>query len=85
MENAMKIKEVLINYNTGTDERYRRLYERSPRSLRARARSFGWIVTRLAWMAAKLVSSNNDTRYASAASCNAITAEDWKRRSVYRK
>ena len=25
-----------------------RIYERSPRNLRARARSFGWIVTRLA-------------------------------------
>lgn len=39
--------------------------------------------SRLAWMAAKLVSSNKETRYASAASCNAMTAEDWKRRSVY--
>ena len=57
-------------------------YDRSPLSLRARARSLGWIVTRLAWMAAKLVSSNNETRYASAASCKAITADDWKRRSV---
>ena len=59
------------------------VYERSPRSRRARARSFGWIVTRLAWIAARLVSSNNETRYASAASCRAITADDWKRRSVY--
>jgi hypothetical protein len=41
------------------------------------------MVTRLAWIAAKLVSSNNDTRYASAASCSAITAEDWNRRSVW--
>ena len=29
------------------------------------------------------MSSNNDTRYASAASCSAITADDWNRRSVY--
>lgn len=40
------------------------------------------IVTRLAWIAAKLVSSKRDTRYASAASCRAMTADDWKRRSV---
>ena len=57
-------------------------YVRSPRNLRASARSFGWIVTRLAWIAAKFVSSNSETRYASAASCRAITAEDWNRRSV---
>ena len=40
------------------------------------------IVTRLAWIAAKLVSSKRDTRYASAASWRAMTADDWKRRSV---
>ena len=39
--------------------------------------------SRLAWMAAKLVSSKRETRYASAASCSAITADDWKRKSVY--
>jgi hypothetical protein len=33
-------------------------------------------------MAAKFVSSNSDTKYASAASCKAITADDWKRKSV---
>ena len=44
--------------------------------------SLGMMVTRLAWMAARLVSSNRPTRYASAASCSASTAEDWKRRSV---
>ena len=33
-------------------------------------------------MAARLVSSNNETRYASAASCRAMTADDWKRKSV---
>jgi hypothetical protein len=33
-------------------------------------------------MAARLVSSNRETRYASAASWRAITADDWKRRSV---
>ncbi|THU53895.1 hypothetical protein C4D60_Mb10t19200 [Musa balbisiana] len=40
------------------------------------------IVTRLAWMAQRLVSSKRPTRYASAASCSAATAELWKRRSV---
>ena len=44
--------------------------------------SFGCIVTLLAWIAAKLVSSNNETKYASDASCKAITADDWKRKSV---
>lgn len=33
-------------------------------------------------MAAKLVSSKSETRYASAASWRAMTADDWKRRSV---
>jgi hypothetical protein len=37
----------------------------------------------LAWIAAKLVSSNSETRYASAASWRAITADDWKRKSVW--
>jgi len=37
-------------------------YDRSPRRRRASWRSFGWMVTRLAWMAAKLVSSNKETR-----------------------
>ena len=44
--------------------------------------TLGMMVTRLAWMAARLVSSNRPTRYASAASCSASTADDWKRRSV---
>ena len=35
-------------------------------------------------MAAK-VSSSRETRYASDASCRTITAEDWKRRSLYVK
>ena len=30
------------------------------------------------------MSSKSETRYASAASCKAITADDWKRRSVYK-
>jgi len=47
--------------------------------------SLGIIVTRLAWIAHKLVSSNRPTRYASAASCNASTAWLWKRRSVCNK
>ena len=40
------------------------------------------MVTLLAWMAHKLVSSNKPTKYASDASCNAKTAEDWNRKSV---
>ena len=44
--------------------------------------SLGMMVTRLAWMAHKFVSSKSPTRYASEASCRAITAELWKRRSV---
>ena len=44
--------------------------------------SLGIMVTRFAWMAHKLVSSNNPTKYASLASCNAKIAVDWKRRSV---
>ena len=39
------------------------------------------IVTRLAWIAHRLVSSKRPTRYASAASWRAKTADDWKRRS----
>ena len=57
-------------------------YVRSPRRRRANARSLGWMVTRLSWMAARFVSSKSETRYASDASWSAITAEDWKRRSV---
>ncbi|CAH0551073.1 unnamed protein product [Brassicogethes aeneus] len=38
------------------------------------------MVTRLAWMAHKLVSSKRPTKYASLASCNAMTAELWKRK-----
>jgi len=44
--------------------------------------SFGMIVTLLAWIAHKLVSSNKPTKYASDASCNAKTAEDWNLKSV---
>eukprot|EP00223_Ostreococcus_mediterraneus_P005934 CAMPEP_0179696502 /NCGR_PEP_ID=MMETSP0936-20121108/6901_1 /TAXON_ID=548131 ORGANISM="Ostreococcus mediterraneus, Strain clade-D-RCC2573" /NCGR_SAMPLE_ID=MMETSP0936 /ASSEMBLY_ACC=CAM_ASM_000574 /LENGTH=98 /DNA_ID=CAMNT_0021569455 /DNA_START=127 /DNA_END=420 /DNA_ORIENTATION=+ len=40
------------------------------------------MVTRLAWMAHKLVSSNKPTKYASDASWSANTAEDWNRKSV---
>ena len=40
------------------------------------------MVTLLAWIAHKLVSSNKPTKYASDASCNAKTAEDWNRKSV---
>ena len=44
--------------------------------------SFGMMVTRLAWMAHKLVSSKRPTKYASDASCKARTAEPWNLRSV---
>jgi hypothetical protein len=47
-----------------------------------RKREVTYMVTRLAWMAAKLVSSKRETRYASAASCRAMTADDWNRKSV---
>jgi len=49
---------------------------------RASWMSFGMMVTRLAWMAHKLVSSKRPTRYASDASWSASTAVDWKRKSV---
>jgi hypothetical protein len=44
--------------------------------------SLGMMVTRLAWIAQRLVSSNSEVRYASDASCRAMMACDWKRRSV---
>ncbi|KAK4828974.1 hypothetical protein QYF61_001595 [Mycteria americana] len=47
---------------------------RSPRMRRASWMSLGMMVTRLAWMAQRLVSSKSPT--------SAITAELWKRRSV---
>ena len=46
----------------------------SPRILLASWMSFGMIVTCLACMAQRLVSSNSPTKYASAASCRAIIA-----------
>ena len=49
---------------------------RSPRMRRASCMSRGMMVTRLAWIAHRLVSSNRPTRYASAASWRARTAED---------
>ena len=58
------------------------IYARSPRMRRASCTSFGMIVTRLAWIAHKLVSSKRPTRYASDASWSARTAEDWNRKSV---
>lgn len=58
------------------------IYARSPRIRLASWMSFGMMVTRLAWMAHRLVSSNRPTRYASLASCSAPMAALWKRRSV---
>ena len=53
----------------------------SPRMRLANCRSFDMIVTLFAWIAHRLVSSNSDTKYASAASCKASTAWLWKRTS----
>ena len=50
-------------------------YVRSPRMRRASWMSFGMMVTRLACIAQRFVSSNRLTRYASAASCTARSAE----------
>merc|ERR1719446_380188 len=52
----------------------KKVYARSPRIRRANWMSLGMIVTRLAWMAHRLVSSKRPTRYASEASCSATTA-----------
>ena len=50
------------------------LYALSPWILHANWISFGIMVTHFTCMVHKLVSSNNKTRYASTASCNAVTA-----------
>ena len=50
------------------------LYALSPQILCANWISFGIMVTCLACLVHKFVSSNSKTRYTSAASCNAITA-----------
>jgi len=73
-DGGVEIHQGIENANTG--------YARSPRIRRASCMSFGIIVTRLAWIAHKLVSSNSPTRYASEASCKAKTAELWNLRSV---
>lgn len=54
----------------------------SPRILRASCRSLGMMVTRLAWIAHRFVSSKSPTRYDSAASCSARTAWLWNLRSL---
>ena len=59
-----------------------RHYARSPRIRLASSMSFGMMVTRLAWMAHRLTSSNSLTRYASAASWRHSIAANWNRRSV---
>ncbi len=53
----------------------------SPLNLRANCISLGIIVTLLAWIAHKLVSSNKETIKASLASCKAMMALLWNRRS----
>ena len=57
-------------------------YARSPRIRLASNMSFGMMVTRLAWMAHRLASSNSLTRYASAASWRHSIATNWNRRPV---
>ena len=54
----------------------------SPRIRLASRMSFGMMVTRLAWMAHRLASSNSLTRYASTASWRHSIATNWNRRSV---
>ena len=49
------------------------LYDLSQWILLTKCMSFGMMVTHLAYMAHKFVSSNNRKRYTSAASCNAVT------------
>ena len=58
------------------------LYACSPRIRLASRMFFGMMVTRLAWMAHRLASSNSLTRYASTASWRHSIAADWNRRSV---
>ena len=58
------------------------LYACSPRIRLASKMSFSMMVTRLAWMAHKLASSNSLTRYASATSWRHRIATDWNRRCV---
>ena len=62
-----------------------RLHERSPRMRRASCMSCGKMVTRLAWMAHRLVSSKRPTRYASAASCRSRIRDAWRQRSNQRE
>lgn len=47
---------------------------RSPRILFANCMSLDIIVTLFAWIAQRFVSSNNETKYAYAAYCKAMTA-----------
>ena len=49
----------------------------SPQILLASWMSLGMMVTRLVWIAQRLVSSNSPTKYASETSCSALTARDW--------
>ena len=58
------------------------LYVCSPQIRLASMMSFGMMVTHLAWMAHRLASSNNLTRYASAASWRHSITADWNHRSV---
>ena len=72
---------VLLLYTAAADL-LRRRQARSPRIRRASCMSLGVMVTRLAWIAARLVSSNRPTRYASLALWSARIACDWNLRSV---
>ena len=57
-------------------------YARSPWIRLASSMSFGMMVTRLAWMAHRLASSNSLTRYASTTSWRHSIVTDWNHRSV---
>ena len=56
----------------------------SPRMHQANWISLGMMVTLLAWITHRFVSSNSFTKYASVASWRAKSADDWNRRSGHK-
>lgn len=79
LQNENKSKVSFVDKVDVADEEFKTPTTEKRQSER---RLTGWMVTRLAWMAARLVSSKSETRYASADSWSAPIADDWKRRSV---
>lgn len=76
----------VINHNRNSDKNSEEPFldlaqDLSPLILLANCISFGMMVTLLAWMAHKLVSSKRPTKYDSEASWSARTAEDWNLKS----